>query len=244
MISSTKRMFTKSFTWRVFAFIVLSVIAYLTTGSAFKAGVIAAAYHLLQLFMYYLHERVWDGLAWGKSKGLFIQMTGMSGAGKTTLAMATAERLRKRGLNVEIIDGDEYRTGLCKDLGFSKEDRNTNIRRLGFVGRKMAEQNVVVLMSAINPYESIRQELTEASDRTKLVYVRCGLEKLKDRDTKGLYRRALLPKDHEEHIPNFTGISDIFEAPAWPDRTIDTEHETLDESVSKLERFVLKNVGK
>jgi adenylylsulfate kinase len=91
------------------------------------------------------------------SKGIFIQMTGLSGAGKTTLAHAVQERLLEHAVeNIEIIDGDEYRAGLCSDLGFSKEDRNTNIRRLGFVGRVLARNGVVAIMSAINPYEEVR----------------------------------------------------------------------------------------
>ena len=91
--------------------------------------------------------------------GIFIQMTGLSGAGKTTLAKAVETRLTEEGYTVEIIDGDEYRAGLCSDLGFSKADRNTNVRRLGFVGRVLARNGVIAIMSAINPYEEVRQEI-------------------------------------------------------------------------------------
>ena len=94
-------------------------------------------------------------------KGIFIQMTGLSGAGKSTISFATQRILREMGYNVEVIDGDEYREGLCKDLGFSKEDRNTNIRRLSFVGKVLSRNNVICIMSAINPYDSIRKEVIE-----------------------------------------------------------------------------------
>lgn len=179
---------------------------------------------------------------WGKTKGLFIQMTGMSGAGKTTLAMALSKRLNKRGLKVEVIDGDEYRKNLCKDLGFSKEDRNENIRRLSFVGKVLGRNGVVCLMSAINPYDSVRQEIKESNKESKLVYVKCDIDTLKDRDPKGLYKKALLPDGHPEKIYNFTGISDPFESPESADLVLDTDASTVEESLSQLENFVLKNV--
>lgn len=243
MIDLGKRMIAKSITWRLLAFIVLSIIAYFSTGSVAAASAIAVAYHMLQIGLYFLHEKVWSRIKFGRASGLFIQMTGMSGSGKTTLAQAVAERLKPKGFQIEIIDGDEYRSNLCKDLGFSKQDRNTNVRRLGFVGRVLARNSVISIMSAINPYEEVRNELAEASDRTKLVYIKCSLPTLRGRDPKGLYRRAFLPEDHPEHIPNFTGISDPFEEPANPDLVIDTDVLSLDQSVELFENFILRNVG-
>jgi adenylyl-sulfate kinase len=164
------------------------------------------------------------------SKGIFIQMTGLSGAGKTTLAMAVREELISRGIqNIEIIDGDEYRAGLCSDLGFSKGDRNTNVRRLGFVGRVLARNNVIAIMSAINPYEEVRQEIGG-----KLVYIKTGLEAVIDRDVKGLYAKAL-----SGEIPNFTGISDPFEEPVAPDLVIETDKDTIQNCTKQLCDFIL-----
>jgi|TARA_Y100000294_G_C8420108_1_gene282431 adenylylsulfate kinase len=165
-------------------------------------------------------------------KGLFVQMTGLSGAGKTTLATNAASRLRKKGFKVEVIDGDEYRDGLCSDLGFSKEDRNTNIRRLGFVGKILARNGVIVIMSAINPYEKIRQEI-----EGKVAYIKCDLDVVIERDTKGLYAKAL-----SGEIENFTGISDPFEEPEFPDLVIDTGEEHLVTSANKLYEFILGNL--
>ena len=157
-------------------------------------------------------------------------MTGLSGAGKTTLAIAVREELISRGTqNIEIIDGDEYRTGLCSDLGFSKEDRNTNIRRLGFVGRVLARNKVIAIMSAINPYEEVRQEIGG-----KLVYIKTGLEAVIDRDVKGLYAKAL-----SGEIPNFTGISDPFEEPVAPDLVIETDKDTIQNCTKQLCDFIL-----
>ena len=164
------------------------------------------------------------------SKGIFIQMTGLSGAGKTTLATAVREELISRGIqNIEIIDGDEYRAGLCSDLGFSKGDRNTNIRRLGFVGRVLARNNVIAIMSAINPYEEIRQEIGG-----KLVYIKTGLEAVIDRDVKGLYAKAL-----SGEIPNFTGISDPFEEPLTADLVIETDKDTVQNCTKQLCDFIV-----
>jgi adenylyl-sulfate kinase len=167
------------------------------------------------------------------NKGLFVQMTGLSGAGKTTLARAVQERLLEHGVkNIEIIDGDEYRAGLCSDLGFSKEDRNTNIRRLGFVGRVLERNGVIAIMSAINPYEEVRQEIGG-----KLVYIKTGLDAVVSRDVKGLYAKAL-----SGEISNFTGISDPFEEPDAPDLVIETDKNTLHDCVTQLYEFVVENI--
>lgn len=178
---------------------------------------------------------------WGKRKGLFIQMTGLSGSGKSTIAREAQRLLKKKGITAEVIDGDEYRQGICQDLGFSKEDRNTNIRRLGFVAKVLARNNVITIISAINPYEAVRKELRDMSELTKTVYVKCDIETLKKRDPKGLYKKALLPEGHPDRIPSFTGISDTFDPPLVCDLTIDTDLETLEESTDKLIKFILKN---
>ena len=175
--------------------------------------------------------------------GIFVQMTGMSGAGKSTMTFKAATILKEMGYNVEVIDGDEYREGLCKDLGFSKEDRNTNIRRLSFVGKVLSRNNVVCIMSAINPYDDIRKEVKQNNSLAKTVYVKCDLDTLIDRDPKGLYARALLPKDDPNHIPNFTGISDPFEQPDDADLIIETNNMSIDESVEQLINFIKENTG-
>jgi adenylylsulfate kinase len=193
--------------------------------------------------MFFLHERIWNSVVWGKTRGLFIQMTGLSGAGKTTLSRIVAARLKTKGIHVELIDGDEYRTGLCSDLGFSKEDRNTNIRRLGFVSKVLARNNVVSIIAAINPYDEIRQELREMSDSVMTVHIDCDIDTLITRDTKGLYRRALLPKDDPDRVDNFTGISDPYEAPQSPDLKINTSLESLEDSANRLEDFILRCIS-
>ncbi len=236
MIDSTKRTFSKAISWKTSGFLILSVLAYIITGSLKDTSIIAAVYHIIMLIFYYFHEKIWNRILWGKTSGLFIQMTGLSGSGKTTIAKEVEIRLKKRGLKVEIIDGDEYREGICSDLTFSREDRNTNIRRLGFVGKVLARNNVITVMSTINPYNNIRNELREIHG-AKTVFIDCPIEKCIERDVKGLYEKAL-----SGEIKNFTGISDPFEVPKNTDLTIKTNNLDLDMSAELLEKFILKQI--
>lgn len=173
---------------------------------------------------------------------IFIQLTGLSGVGKTTLSYNVKLELEKRSLKTEVIDGDEYRRTLCQDLGFSKEDRFENIRRLAFVGKKLSNNGIIVILSAINPYEEIRYEIKENSPNVKTVWLDCDLEILKKRDTKGLYKKAFLPDEHPEKIHNLTGINDPFEIPKDADLIIKTDQETEEESTEKLLNFILENI--
>jgi adenylylsulfate kinase len=172
---------------------------------------------------------------------VIIQFCGLSGSGKTTLAKNVKELLKRENISVEVIDGDEYRKVLCADLGFSKADRNQNIRRLAFVASKLSEYNIVSIICAINPYEDIRQETAAAYKNVKTVFIDCGLETLMKRDPKGLYKKAMLPDGHPEKIKNFTGVTDPFEAPAHADLTIKTDTEAVEVSTEKLARFIISN---
>jgi len=170
---------------------------------------------------------------------MIIQFCGLSGSGKTTIAIKVKELLAGSNIPAEIIDGDEYRKILCADLGFSKEDRNTNIRRLAFVAGKLSSYNIVTIICAINPYESVRQEVKENYPGAATVFISCSLPELLKRDTKGLYKKALLPDGHPEKIHNLTGVNDPFEIPAQPDLIIHSDQESIDESANKLLRFIL-----
>ncbi|TMB92421.1 MAG: adenylyl-sulfate kinase [Chloroflexi bacterium] len=161
--------------------------------------------------------------------GLTIWLTGLSGAGKSTIADRVAEELRERGLPVEVLDGDEVRRNLSAGLGFSKEDRDTNIRRIGYVAELLTRHGVVVLVAAISPYREVRSEMRDRIGRFLEVYVECPITVLAERDVKGLYRKALAGE-----IDHFTGVSDPYEAPDDPDVWIDSSVETIDESVAKV----------
>jgi adenylylsulfate kinase len=170
---------------------------------------------------------------------LLIQLTGLSGSGKTSLSQILKNRLLYAGYKVEIIDGDEYRQNLCSDLGYSKQDRQTNIRRLGFVGKVLARNGIIAILAAINPYEEVRKELANNDTNVKTIWINCEIETLLKRDTKGLYKKALLPDGHPEKIYNLTGINDPFESPLNPDLIINTHIETLEQSSERFYQFVL-----
>jgi len=172
---------------------------------------------------------------------MIIQFCGLSGSGKTTLALAVKELLREKDIPVEIIDGDVYRKILSDDLGFSKEDRNTNIRRLAFVASKMSAHGIVAIVCAINPYDEIRKEVSELYPDVKTVFIDCDIETLIKRDTKGLYSRALLPDDHPDKISNLTGINDPFEIPENPDLIIKSDREAVEACADGLLEFILSN---
>src|SRR5208337_374492 len=158
------------------------------------------------------------------NEGFTLWFTGLSGAGKSTLATLVAEELKKRGRRVEILDGDEVRTHLSKGLGFSKEDRDTNIRRIGYVCRLLSRNGVIAISAAISPYRDIRDEVRRTHDRFFEVFVKCSLEKLVERDVKGLYKKAL-----KGEIQSFTGVSDPYEDPLNPELVLDSGLETVEE---------------
>jgi adenylyl-sulfate kinase len=163
------------------------------------------------------------------NKGFTVWFTGLSGAGKSTLAEALQPALRERGHNVEILDGDIVRTNLSKGLGFSKEDRDTNILRIGFVAHLLARNGVAVITAAISPYRDIRDQNRNLIGDFVEVYARCSIEELTRRDVKGLYEKAL-----RGEIQNFTGISDPYEEPLHAEVVVDTEQETMEESLAKI----------
>lgn len=162
-------------------------------------------------------------------QGVTIWLTGLSGAGKSTIAQRLSAVLQAAGERVEVLDGDVIRTNLSKGLGFSKEDRDTNIRRIGFVAQLLTHHGAVVITAAISPYREIRDEVRAGIGRFVEVYVKCSLKELIRRDIKGLYQKAL-----RGEIPNFTGISDPYEEPLSPEVVVDTEKETVEESVHKV----------
>jgi ATP sulfurylase/adenylyl-sulfate kinase len=163
------------------------------------------------------------------SWGFVVWFTGLSGAGKSTIAGGLRAELTRRGRHVELLDGDEIRTHLSKGLGFSKEDRDTNIRRIGYVARVVARSGGVAITAAISPYREVRDELRKETPGFVEVFVRCPLDTLVERDTKGLYRKALAGE-----IANFTGVNDPYEEPLAPEVVCDTAVETVAQSVAKV----------
>ena len=162
-------------------------------------------------------------------KGFILWFTGLSGSGKTTISKALEPELRARGCKVEILDGDVVRTNLSKGLGFSKEDRDTNILRIGFVANLLSRNGVVAITAAISPYRAIRGEVRAIEPNFVEIYVKASLEVCESRDVKGLYAKA-----RAGEIKGFTGIDDPYEEPIDPEIICDTARESVSESVTKI----------
>jgi adenylyl-sulfate kinase len=153
----------------------------------------------------------------------------MSGAGKSTVSRLLEQRLRSLGAKVELLDGDVVRTHLSRGLGFSKEDRDENIRRIGFVCELLSRNDVIAIAAAISPYREVRDQVRARIPNFVEVYVECPLEILVARDVKGLYKKALAGE-----IQHFTGVSDPYEPPLVPDVTVNSSAETPEQSVEKI----------
>jgi len=164
-----------------------------------------------------------------KNKGFTLWFTGLPCSGKSTLAEIIAPELTRRGRTVDILDGDVVRTNLTKGLGFSKEDRTENVRRIGFVAELLTRHGVITLVSAISPYRDVREEIRERVANFLEVYVNAPLSVCEGRDVKGLYRRA-----RSGSLPRFTGVDDPYEEPLSPEVECRTDLETVVDSVSKI----------
>lgn len=163
------------------------------------------------------------------SPGFVLWFTGLSGAGKSTLAQAVGTTLRAQGLRVELLDGDEVRENLSRGLGFSREDRDTNVQRIGFVAKLLARNGVATLVAAISPYRAARDAVRGSVAHFVEVHVDASVDACARRDVKGLYAKALAGE-----IKSFTGVSDPYEAPLTPELAIATEGESVDASAARV----------
>ncbi len=163
------------------------------------------------------------------NKGFTIWFTGLSGAGKSTLSRIVEHRLKACDLSVEILDGDIVRTHLSKGLGYSREDRNTNIQRIAFVCNLLTRNGVIAIAAAISPYREAREWAREEIGNFVEVYIKCPIEVCRQRDVKGLYKLA-----DEGKIKGFTGIDDPYEEPEHPELVIETDKETIEESMARI----------
>ena len=168
--------------------------------------------------------------------GVTIWFTGLSGAGKSTITDILEKRLKGLGLKVEVLGGDVVRTHLSKGLGFSKEDRDANIRRIGYVASLLSRNGVITITAAISPYRNIRQEVRELHENFVEVFAKCPLEVVEKRDVKGLYKKA-----RAGEIPQFTGISDPYEEPLNPEIIVETNKGTPEQSADKIIEWLKEN---
>ena len=178
----------------------------------------------------------WEGTSMENERGFTLWFTGLSGSGKTTIGEIVEKELRNRGRRVEVLDGDIVRTNLSQGLGFSREDRITNVMRIGFVANLLTRNGVAVVVSAISPYKEARDQVRRRIIDFVEVFVDCPLEVCAQRDVKGLYQKAF-----KGEIKQFTGVSDPYEPPAAPDLVLKTDqeepHESARKVIEKLEYF-------
>lgn len=174
----------------------------------------------------------------GDSNGRVLWFTGLSGSGKTTTARAVAAELLRRGFRVELLDGDELRNTVCKGLGFSRDDRMENIRRIVYICKLLSRHGVTVLVSAIAPYRDMRAYAREQLPGYTEIFVDCPLEVCERRDVKGLYAKA-----RRGEIRHFTGISDVYDKPERPDITVDTQFCTVEENSRRIADWVDDSAG-
>ena len=170
-------------------------------------------------------------------EGFGVWLTGLPASGKTTIARALEKALRRRGLRVEVLDGDEVRRNLSPDLGFTRKDRETHARRVAYVAKLLVRNGVAVIVGLISPYRNFREHARKQIGNFVEVWVKCPLEECMRRDPKGLYERAL-----RGEISDLTGIQDPYEEPLNPEVTVDTSKESVEESVNKIIKK-LENLG-
>lgn len=207
----------------------------LTASAALAATLVEL---ITKLTSYYVHERIWNEIKWGKKlkkeQGCCIWMTGLSGSGKTTIAKQLVDELEKRLKRVEYLDGDVVRESFCADLGFSKEDRDENIRRVSFVSSYLSKHSYVIC-AFISPYKAARLKAQQMNNNFIEVFVDAPLSVCEKRDVKGLYKKA-----RSGEIKGFTGIDDPYEAPSHPDIHIKTDEQTVEESVQTILDYLEK----
>ncbi|HIK04192.1 MAG TPA: adenylyl-sulfate kinase [Trichormus sp. M33_DOE_039] len=168
-----------------------------------------------------------------KQQGAILWLTGLSSAGKTTIAQGVAEGLQKRNYPTELLDGDIVRTHLSQGLGFSKQDRDTNVRRIGFVANLLSRNGIIAIVAAISPYRQVREELKQTTTNFIEIYIQAPLAICESRDVKGLYAKA-----RKGEIKNFTGISDPYEEPINPEIICQTDQFTVEQCVNQVLHYL------
>jgi adenylylsulfate kinase len=226
----------KILSWRILGTIVTIILVYVFTKRTDIAVMVGCAEIALKLILYYFHEKIWNRKQ--KSFTPFVLwFTGLSGAGKSTIADKVYDYLKSIDVKVERIDGDSVRS-IFPQTGFTREDRNTHIRRIGYLASILEKNGIIVLASFVSPYNESRNFVRSQCKNYIEVYVNASLEKCEEREVKGLYAKA-----RKNEINNFTGISDPFEIPENPEIILNTDKETIEESCNKIVDYMRRYLG-
>ncbi|WP_462281826.1 adenylyl-sulfate kinase [Salinivirga cyanobacteriivorans] len=233
---SRTRSVVKALSWRIVATLTTAALVYIFTRRWDFAAYVGGFEATLKLMFFYAHERIWNKLNYGRKEYTpkVIWFTGLSGSGKSTLAEALYKKMKSQNFKVEQLDGDIIRNIFPK-TGFSKEERNRHVRRVGFLASKLEENGVTVIASFISPYRESRDFVRSQCQNFVEVYVSTPLEVCEERDVKGLYKKA-----RKGEITQFTGIDDPYEAPENPEIEIDTSKHSIDDSVEMIMKRIRK----
>ncbi|MBN2483440.1 MAG: adenylyl-sulfate kinase [Candidatus Omnitrophica bacterium] len=237
MFRETKRRSAlKTISWRVVATLTTTLLVFIFTGKLSIAITVGSIEVIAKLIFYFFHERMWDKINFGRRElnPFVIWLTGLPASGKTTIGDALAGELKKMNIKTERLDAHQVRD-IFPEEGFSREERNRHIKRVGHLASVLEKNNVCVIASFISPYTESRDFVRGLCRNFVEVYISVSLETCQKRDSRGLYEKA-----RRGEIQNFTGISDTYEEPVNPEIIIDTDHETIEESVRKISSFVKK----
>lgn len=226
----------KTLSWRIVGTVTTFVLVYLFTHSFDIAMMVCAVEILIKVLLYLVHERIWNNILPSQcnTTPFVLWFTGLSGSGKSTIADRVHLNLTKKGYNVARLDGDTVRS-IFPDTGFSKDERNSHIKRIGYLASILEKNGVIVILSFVSPYAESRDFVRNLCRNFIEIYVSTSLEECERRDVKGLYQKA-----RAGDIKNFTGIDDPYEPPLKPELIINTENKSLDQSVSLTMKFIKK----
>lgn len=234
-----RRSFIKTLSWRILATTTTTLIVWAFTNKPVLALSVGVVEIISKMILYFMHERAWDKCCFGKTKvsPAVFWFTGLSGSGKSTLADKANEYLQSKGILSERLDGDTVRDIFPK-TGFSKEERNNHVKKVGFLASMLERNGVTVAASFISPYEEARDFVRSHCKNFIEIYVSTPIEECEKRDIKGLYAKA-----RKGEIKNFTGLDNPFEKPQSPDLTIDTTGQSIEESFLKIKTLIDKNIN-
>lgn len=234
----TIRSLAKALSWRLSGSLATAALVYFLSGKIDLAALVGGAELVGKIVLYFVHERVWAKLPFGRHlvQPAVIWLTGLSGAGKSTIAEALYAELKARRLHVEMLDGDQVRN-IFPATGFTRADRDQHIRRVGFLASKLERNGVFVIASFISPYRESREFVRSQCRQFIEVYLSTPIDVCESRDVKGLYKRA-----RSGEISNFTGVSDPYEPPESPDIVIDTSKLTVEDAVATIMSRLKRNL--
>ncbi len=234
IVETTKRSMAKAISWRIFATLTTMTIVYIVFGNLTMAGVVGGFEFIAKIFVYFIHERMWNKINFGKKElePFVIWITGLPLSGKTTIGDGVAEKLKKIGLKVERLDGRDIRK-LFPKTGFTRQDRIVHNERVAHLASILERNGICVVASFVSPYEEMRRFARNVCKNFVEVYLKCDVKTCERRDREGLYERA-----RRGEIKNFTGISDPYEEPKDPEITIDVRKTDTETAIKEIVSYI------